>query len=384
MVHKWHARYFDGRSAAVHQVSIELGATGLHIRDGDGTTATWRYDHIRCTQGKYDGEQVRLEYEGNPTKSVVVNDQRLLTALRARSPKLLFSLHDPGKRAIRFQLTVLAVVLTVLLGGALYRWGIPGLAAGMTPYVPISWEQALGEQVVNEFAKEKDRCENPARQAVLDSLVTKLASSDSHNPYGGIHLHIVDRPVVNAFAAPGGFIVVYRGLLEKTESPEQFAGVLAHEIQHILKRHTTRTLLEQFSTSLLVTALSGDFTGVSTFVLSGAQLLGSLQYSRGHEEEADTEGTKMLIRAGIDPSGLVEFFRIMGKDEHGNAGVGTYLSTHPSHKDRASKLSSLASEVPGLKYRLLAESEWTTVRAICQHRKLKEATEDAGASVRER
>ena len=116
-------------------------------------------------------------------------------------------------------------------------------------------------------------------------------------------------PAINAFAAPGGQVVILRGLLEKTASPEQLAGVLAHELQHVYQRHTTRAILEQTATTFLLSAISGDLSGGLAWGLEGARTLGSLHYSRTHEREADIEGLRMMQAARLDPAAMISLLR---------------------------------------------------------------------------
>jgi beta-barrel assembly-enhancing protease len=359
----WTGRYLDGRSAVAQRVTIEPRTESLRITREDGSVLNWTYHEVRCTQGTYDGEQIRLEYGTNPTAALVIANQRFLTALRIQAPHVIDAIHDPTKRRLRLHLTVAAALLTLVITGIIYQWGIPGLASVVTPHVPTAWEQRLGRDVVDQFAPEKDRCTDPYRKQVIESMLTKLVATVPNNPYGAIHFHIVDEPIVNAFAAPGGYVVVFRGLLEKTETPEQLAGVLAHELQHIFKRHTTRAILEQTSTSLLIAAVSGDVTGVA---LDSARTLGALRYGRVHETEADREGLKMLLAAGIDPKGMIEFFHIMDKGTHGDTGGWwRYLSTHPTHDDRIQNLTKLAGSSVGQGQTLLPGLEWSAIRNIC-------------------
>ena len=109
---------------------------------------------------------------------------------------------------------------------------------------------------------------------------------------------------MNAFAVPGGYIVVLRGLLEEMRTADELAGVLAHEIQH-----RAATALDQgagaatISTGLLITAVSGDVSGVMAYGLEGARVLGQLRYGCAAEEEADARGMQLILAAGLDPRG---------------------------------------------------------------------------------
>jgi predicted Zn-dependent protease len=92
----------------------------------------------------------------------------------------------------------------------LYRWGIPGIASAATPFIPVAWEESLGRQVVAHLAPETQQCRNPERLRKLNLIVQTLAATHPESPYR-ITLSVVDDPTVNAFAAPGGRVVILRG-----------------------------------------------------------------------------------------------------------------------------------------------------------------------------
>lgn len=192
-------------------------------------------------------------------------------------------------------------------------------------------------------------------------LTTPLTTS----PYT-FRVFVVNSPAVNAFAAPGGYIVVFRGLLQQTKTAEELAGVLAHEIQHILKRHTTRAILQRASTGLLLAALTGDASGAMTYGLESARTLGLLRYSRQNEEEADREGMRMLIDAGINPEGMIAFFEMLKQKGVEVPDSLKYLSTHPTTEDRIEKLKSLAGQLPHRSVKLLPGYDWKSMEKICK------------------
>ncbi|MBI3026343.1 MAG: M48 family metallopeptidase, partial [Candidatus Tectomicrobia bacterium] len=173
-------------------------------------------------------------------------------------------------------------------------------------------------------------------------------------------------PTVNALAAPGGFIVVFRGLLERTRTAEELAGVLAHEVEHVLQRHATKALVQHVSTGLLFTAVTGDVSGVMAYGLESARVLGALRYSRAAEEEADAEGLQLLLAARVDPAGMIAFFEGMESQRAAAPAVLKYLSTHPATGDRLARLRQLArggGQRPPV--RLLEGYEWADIRRIC-------------------
>jgi Zn-dependent protease with chaperone function/predicted Zn-dependent protease len=362
---EWHGSYLDGRTAARHRAAIRLTPDGLEITTDAGTTLRWPYGEIRQTQGFYAGEQVRLERGAQIPETLLVGDVGFLTALKQVVPELAGRVHDPGRRRLRVQLTLLAAVAVVGITAALYLWGIPGLAGLVAARVPVSWEERLGQGVVEHLAPPEKRCTDPARLRAIGEIVATL-TAPLPDPRYRFQLMVVNSPAVNAFAAPGGYVVIFRGLLERTRSAEELAGVLAHELQHILQRHATRALLQHASTGLLLAAMAGDASGAMTYGLESARTLGALRYSRRHEEEADVEGMRMLLAAGVDPAGMLAFFEVLQKQGGDAPGVLAYLSTHPSTTGRIERLRARAAQAPGPRIKLLPERDWNDVKKICQ------------------
>ena len=159
--------------------------------------------------------------------------------------------------------------------------------------------------------------------------------------------------------------MVFRGLLEQTRDPEELAGILAHEMQHVLQRRTTQALIQHTSTGLLLAALTGDMTGPLAYGLQNARVLGQLQYSRRAEAQADAEGMKMLLAARIDPAGMIRFFEALTKGDKQPRTALKYLSTHPSPADRVERLKALAAQSPDAPIPLLLDSDWDDLKKIC-------------------
>jgi predicted Zn-dependent protease len=364
MPYEWSADYLDGRTPMRHAATVRVMRTGLEVSMAGGYARLWPYDEVRQTQGFYAGEEVRLERGGDLPEALLIRDTEFLTSLHAVAPHIGARFHNPTKRRSRLRLTILAGVATVGIIGALYLWGIPALAAAVAPTVPVAWEERLGQSVTANLAPPELVCRDPGRQEVLDAIVARLAATVPESPYT-FRVAVVNRPEVNALAAPGGYIVLFRGLLEQTRSPEELAGVLAHEMQHVLRRHTTRALIQHVSTGLLLTAVTGDMTGPLAYGLQSARILGQLQYSRRAEAEADAEGMRMLLVARIDPAGMIDFLEGLMKGEKAPRTVLKYLSTHPSTSNRLERLRALAGQAAGAPVKLFPDRDWNDVKRLC-------------------
>ena len=361
----WTAHYLDGRTATRHRITLTITPRALQLLLSGGETRQWPYDQIRQTQGAYSGEPVRLEFGPEPAEAVVISTPALLIAIHKAAPTMAQHFHNPSRRKTRRRWTLCAALGVLLIVVGLYRWGIPSMAAVATPYIPLAWEESLGRQVVEHLAPDARQCHDPDRLRKLDRVVQVLTATHPGSPYH-IRLSVVDAPAINAFAAPGGRVVILRGLLEKTASPEQLAGVLAHELQHVYQRHTTRAILEQTATTFLLTAVSGDLSGGLAWGLEGARTMGSWHYNRTHEREADIEGLRMMKSARLDPAAMLAFYGIMQKGAEAHADPPDFLSTHQDMGERLATLIALAGPAPTDGLTLLPEEDWKDIRTLCR------------------
>lgn len=221
-------------------------------------------------------------------------------------------------------ITFLLLPLLLIL---IFVWQAERFARAAASRVTIEQEMALGEQA---FAAMRGTLAledgGPAYDAV--QTIGRRLTQDSQYRY---RFHVVDDATINAFAIPGGIVVVHTGLIEATRRPEELAGVLAHEVQHVEQRHSLQALIKDLGLRGLWLMLSGDIG--NGLVGQAAFELTSLQFSRDAEAEADAKGFDELVKASIDPSGMGDFFTTMAKNE-GSVAPPPFLSTHPASGDR--------------------------------------------------
>jgi predicted Zn-dependent protease len=153
---------------------------------------------------------------------------------------------------------------------------------------------------------------------------------------------------------PGGVIVVHTGLIAATSRPEELAGVLAHEVQHVELRHSLRGMVKDLGLRGLWSFVTGDIGG--TLAGQAALELTSLKFSRDDETEADHKGLDALIAAGIDPSGMPAFFKIM-TEKAGDA-PAAFISTHPLSEDRERELQARVSSLGAHNFASLDFAPW--------------------------
>jgi beta-barrel assembly-enhancing protease len=360
---KWKGSYYDGQSLVPQPVTITVEPVRLILYFADGTTSIWNYRELRQTQGRYSGEEVRFERGAGIGETLVIPTANILIAIHEHGGSQAGHIHHPGTRFTRVYWTLFAALAVIPLIYGIFTWGVPWLARPITAAIPVSWEILLGQFVQQEFTDGKPVCINPKLIHAIESIMATLTDPIDTLPYR-FQVTVVDSPVVNAMAAPGGHVIVFRGLLQDTASPEEFAGVLAHEMQHVLLRHTMHLIVRHVSMAFIIAALSGDASGIVSYALQAAQTLQTLSYSRNAEDQADEQGFLLLQQAGINPEGMLTFFAKLGKAQPGDT-VFRYLSTHPATKDRLAHLEALMPPAFTTYRTFPFQSEWSEITTLC-------------------
>lgn len=347
--------FADGRNATRQPAKAMLSPGGLAIYDTGGRQlALWPYRSLRLVEEVYRDQPVRLRSTAGEGR-LSLQDQSILEALRPHAR----GLRGGDKRGARMLPRALAwtgATLATLVG---IYFGLPLLAEPIAGLVPRAWEEKLGAAVIRQVATVFGRggklveCRAPEGRAALDRLVSRLrAQAETDYVF---RVQVVDSPIVNALAAPGGYILVFRGLIDKANSPEEVAGVLAHEMGHVIERHGTESLIRVQGMKLLLgTVAEGSSIEYGTTLVM-------LSYGRAAEREADRVGVNLLNRADIRGGGLVGFFRRIGKDAGESGGVMRYLSTHPPTGERAAEIEARSFG----KGDAMGEAEWRALRSIC-------------------
>jgi predicted Zn-dependent protease len=215
--------------------------------------------------------------------------------------------------------------------------------------VSFAKEQEIGREGYKAVLEEYGAYDDPKLAAYVDSVGQSLAHV-SHLPSLGWTFTVLDDPVVNAFAMPGGYIYITRGLLAHLDSEAQLAGVLGHEIGHVTARHTAQQITKQEITGVgltLASALSTDFQRYSSAAQSALGLL-MLKYSRDDETQADELGVQYAALAGYDPREIPATYHMLKRvsDRAGQRLPG-YLSTHPDPGNREEHTRQLAAAAAG-------------------------------------
>jgi len=251
-----------------------------------------------------------------------------------------------GRAAIAFTAISAAVIAVVLFTP---QW--------LAPLVPSSWEQEMGDALVGDFGGRF--CSTEQGSKALANMVNTLEEDASD-----LQVEVANISMVNAIALPGGKVILFQGLIDSARSPDEVAGVLAHEIGHVRERHVMQSLLRQLGLSIVL----GGADGAGGSLFNGAL---SSSYSRDAEREADAYSIKAMSDGGISPTATAGFFRRLSKidgsenTEGNTARITGYMSSHPLSSDRQKAFEN--SLIKGKAYRpSLNAADWKALQTMCE------------------
>jgi len=236
---------------------------------------------------------------------------------------------------------------------------------GQIDFYSLDKEMGLGRQLAAEVDRQAKFVTDPVVTEYVNRVGQNIVlHSDAKVPFT---IKVLDSNEVNAFALPGGFLYVNRGLVEAADNEAELAGVMAHEIAHVAARHG----VEQASKGQLVNYLSipliflGGWGGYIIQQVAGLAVpLGFLKFSRGAEKEADRLGAQYLWAAGYDPNALITFFeKLQAKEKKKPGTIEKVFSTHPMTGDRIKEVRSLLARFPDKLEYEVNTSEFNDVKA---------------------
>jgi Zn-dependent protease with chaperone function len=358
--------FFDGTTAIRHDVTVQAAPDAVRVRAADGRLlAEWPYgeiEHLSAPDGV-----LRIGRTGNPiTARLEIRDPQLAHVIdeRAETVDRTGGTERRGRR--RVVLWSLAATASLMLVAIV---GVPEIATRLTPLVPYPLEQRIGATIevqVRRLLDDKNRgnafvCGNSQKEkaglAVFEGLVRQLESAAAlPMPLRVAVLRLDD---ANAVALPGGHIYVFQGLIAQAKTPDELAGVLAHEIGHVAHRDGTRSVLQGAGISLLFGMLLGDFVGGGAVVLAARALLNT-SYSRAVESAADVYSVELISRIGGDPRALGTILQRIAGSTHSRMRI---LLSHPDTKKRIEAIEAIARA--GGTRTLLSESEWSQLKRVC-------------------
>lgn len=218
--------------------------------------------------------------------------------------------------------------------------------------VSTQQEVQMGAQEAQQVSAQLPMLQDPEINNYVNDLGDRIAKLTSRGDLDW-HFAVVNTDVVNAFALPGGYVYVNRGVLERASSMDELAGVLGHEIEHVVLRHSVKQMQQQQDATLGVTIACALTNVCNSQVAQTAINLGGTavfaKFSREDEIQADEGGFQNVLRAGISPEGMLTFFQKLLAEEQsqgGSAAVAPWFTDHPGTQDRIADIQRMLAKLP--------------------------------------
>ena len=300
---------------------------GLRDEHGNPRIVFWPYDQIIRDNFWKRGQSI-VRCGTYPVQTIEVSSKEFADKLES-----IFKEREKSWISRTLNKNVMGIVRVLAVFFALlalaYIWFVPFLAERLAKKAPVSYEERLGDEIYNEL--KPSFVIDGEKTAHTNDFFRELNIPSTYN----IRFTVVNENVANAFAIPGGNIILYDKLLAGMNSYEELAALLSHEFTHVNEKHTTRSLFRKLASSLFLSIILGDLGSIGSVIINNADDLKGLSYSRKLEKEADMKGLKLLNERKIDCNGFIRLFEILQKEVGPAKDQSTeWISSHPDLKRR--------------------------------------------------
>jgi len=366
------ARFHDGLISALHAAELR------YERDGDSGTlvvldsvsglplARWPAQDLYLVPARRN--EIRLGSVHAPDGArIVVSGEDHIGRIRATLPLLAQrQQQERGKQVRLAALSTLALAAVI----AVYILGVPLIAARLVQLIPPGWEEGIGQTVAGQIEATLGGenglplCD-PDPQSLANRAITRFAQAalaETNSPFAA-DVRVVHSDIPNAFAVPGGRVYFFSALLNAARTPDEFAGVLAHELGHVVHRHGMEQLVSTAGTGLLVGFILGDMTGISVAAGLGATIIDA-RFSREAEHEADRFSVRVAQKFDFEPWALANLIGRVAVITNADRALALF-NTHPLTDERLAALTLLGQDRPQGLDTPFSDAEWQAIRTMC-------------------
>jgi predicted Zn-dependent protease len=349
------AKYFDGECPVERVVEVSLDGSAITLSRGRTAPQSWPLARIRSVSLR-DQEGMRIAYDGLPNARLIVSDEKLQRALLAVAAHLSpgMSGRELAQMAGAFVVGISGLVLLLFVIVQL----LPDQIASVLPEPIRANMGARADAAVSSYYR---LCNSAAGEAALRALVARITANRPDAVPSSILVY--DIPEINAFALPGGHVVVNSGLIGSASSPGEVAGVIAHEMGHVYYRHPEASIIREIGIQLLINAATGSNDNAFSSIAARATMM---RYSRHYERQADSFGLGLLNDAEIDPMDMKRFFQtLIAANGSGPRGpLERIFATHPGTDERIARIEPLpVGKVPRP---VLTIEQWLALKGTCK------------------
>ena len=320
----WFGSYYISHHAEPVEATVLVYEKNIAIgfRDADGKNCTLNWN-IHNVEVVFDNsiKATKITVINEPGTKLIINGKNAKDFIIQAQEELNKPWYkkDSTKEWVRNLLIFLGVCAVLV---TVYFLIVPWMSEKMASTVSVETEEQFGNAVYDALALSKQ--EDKAATIVLNDFFKEMKVETSYN----IRITVVNSEIVNAFALPGGNIVVYSALLNELKTYPELAALLGHEFTHVNNKHSTKSIFRQMGSRVFLGLLFGKFGSVTSVMIDQADKFKSLTYSRALEKEADMNGLEILRERKIDPEGFATLFKHL-EDSAPSLAIPEFLVSHP-------------------------------------------------------
>lgn len=319
----------------------ELNEHGLRVNEHHQSVA---FSALKAEVGGFDHDQLQLHWRtAEGAYMLVANSPQSQKQLKQLLPSTVVAGLKNWHVATLSQKTVwngliygIGLIILLIAVGV---WQYDHLLNWAADRISIETEREMGKAVLSSYGKHQDTIQSGAAVTFVESLGQQLTKGSQYK-YQWL---VIKDDAVNAFAMPGGIVIVNTGLLKKAGSADEVAAVLAHEIQHVEQRHALKNMMNSAGVAAVVMLVLGD---ANTALIMIAHQVSTQFFSRQVEAEADLKGAQLLLKQGIRSEGMASFFKRLAKEQPKAGHVPEWLSSHPDTANRIQLAEKFAQQHP--------------------------------------
>lgn len=327
--------FFDGMQAGAKPALMYFNTEGLFIQLGqywnkEDSVLFFPYDQSKIQQT---GNELFVFLNKDATNYISFS----VNASFVQALKQQLEHKDSSFAGSLLRMNAFTLLLMVLLLFSGVYWAISTIVpwAGLKLIKPKT-ETALGEKMHESIMRGETIDEK--RTVLMQQFAKELKLSKDYP----IQLTVVKNKEVNAYAIPGGNIVVYTGIIKAMKSPDELAALLGHEAAHINERHSLKSILRSAATGLMVSVVLNDVSGIFSIVVENAEGLRTMHFSRGIEANADEEGMKLLVKNGIHPLAMKKLMQRLKENTPEIPDAFSFMLSHPATDERIKHANEFA------------------------------------------
>jgi beta-barrel assembly-enhancing protease len=316
--------YYESSGAEPVEASVlafeKVITVGYRPQDGGHATFSWNIKDIYAVAQSYN-QSTRINNRHAGSAYLLVPGKDAAVFIAEMQQELAKPWHKKGQtKEWSRNLLIFSGIVAILI--IAYFLLVPWMAEKMAGTVSVKTEEQFGNEIYK--AMNLQEAEDTAASATLNTFFKQLDVPAAYN----IQITVVKGEVVNAFALPGGHIVVYSALLDKLQTYPELAALLSHEFTHVNNKHATKSIFRKLGSRIFIGLLFGKLGSVTSVMIDQADNLKSLTYSR-----SDTEGLAILAKRKIDSDGFVQLFQHL-KTAADSSEMPEFLTSHPDIDNR--------------------------------------------------